>query len=122
MVQLAAITAAGGAWVGASGSAPVHLTRRGYTAVLVAVVGAVLALALVVLRIPGAGALGEVRPAPVAAGVSVVVQAGDSLWGIAESVRPEDDPRAVVEQIQRANGLRSNVIQPGQVLVVPVAG
>lgn len=48
------------------------------------------------------------------------VQSGQTLWTIAESVNKQDDPRAVVDAIQRLNGLGDSPIYPGQVLTVPV--
>jgi LysM repeat protein len=56
--------------------------------------------------------------APVAT-ASVVVEQGDSLWGIAASIAPDRDPRDVIHEIRELNGLRGSLIQPGQVLLVP---
>jgi hypothetical protein len=50
-------------------------------------------------RAGGAG----LEPTPVAR-VSVVVQPGDSVWSIAEEIRPGHDPRPVVDAIVDANG------------------
>ncbi len=50
--------------------------------------------------------------------VSVVVQPGDTLWGIASALAPEGDPRALVGQLSDLAG--GSQIQPGQQLVVPV--
>jgi LysM repeat protein len=51
---------------------------------------------------------------------SVVVQSGDTLWSIADTVAgPGDDVRAVVDEIQRVNGLRTADLVPGQVLRLP---
>ncbi|MGR2753845.1 LysM peptidoglycan-binding domain-containing protein [Agromyces arachidis] len=50
---------------------------------------------------------------------TVVVGAGDSLWGIAESIAPTADPRDVIHEIMQLNGLRDAVVQPGQELVLP---
>ena len=51
---------------------------------------------------------------------TVVVGAGDTLWGIAESIAPSADPREVIHEIMRLNGLRDAVVQPGQRLALPV--
>ena len=48
----------------------------------------------------------------------VVVQPGDTLWGIASALAPEGDPRALVDQLSDLAG--GSQIQPGQQLVVPV--
>ncbi|HAI64907.1 MAG TPA: hypothetical protein DCM13_08500 [Acidimicrobiaceae bacterium] len=50
--------------------------------------------------------------------VSVVVQPGDTLWGIASALAPEGDPRALVDQLSDLAG--GSQIQPGQQLVVPL--
>ncbi len=50
---------------------------------------------------------------------SVVVERGDSLWRFAQRAAPGSDPREVVVRIRELNGLRSNLIQPGQVLLLP---
>jgi hypothetical protein len=50
----------------------------------------------------------------------VTVQAGDSLWAIAESIAPEADPRVVIDEIVRLNGLADPVVEPGQRLALPV--
>jgi hypothetical protein len=51
---------------------------------------------------------------------TVVVGAGDTLWGIAESIAPTADPREVIHEIMQLNGLRNPVVQPGQRLALPV--
>lgn len=47
-----------------------------------------------------------------------VVRPADTLWSIAAARYP-GDPRAGVYELERRNGLRGAVIQPGQVLVLP---
>jgi LysM repeat protein len=49
----------------------------------------------------------------------VTVQAGQSLWQVAEEVAPGEDIREVVAQLLRANGLPSGEVYPGQQLVLP---
>jgi nucleoid-associated protein YgaU len=53
---------------------------------------------------------------------SVIVQPGDTLWSVAKSVAPQDDPRATIERIATLNNLDTRVLSPGQTLVVPAAG
>jgi nucleoid-associated protein YgaU len=76
--------------------------------------------ALPVLAPAGAGA-----PVVSAEGVAHrawTVQPGDTLWVIAEQVRPEADPRATVLVLRSINGLGPQYsLQPGQVLLLPAA-
>lgn len=98
-----------------------RLTRRGRLVRFVAV-GAVVAVCAVVGvdRLTEAPALAgtEVSAASVAT-TRAVVQQGDSLWSIARRTAPGQDPRDVVYRIRELNGLRSNLIHPGEVLLVP---
>jgi LysM repeat protein len=50
---------------------------------------------------------------------TVVVQPGDTLWSIASQRYPSDDVRARVEDIERANGLQSPLIEVGETLRLP---
>lgn len=50
----------------------------------------------------------------------VVVQAGDSLWSIAQEVAPAADPRETIARIRDLNGMRSATVIPGQSVVVPI--
>ena len=98
-----------------------HLTRRGR------LVRAALLLALVVLA--GLWTVGRLTAQPALAEdavavttvptLRVTVEEGDSLWVIARSAAPQADPREMVLEIRELNGLTSNTIQPGQVLLVP---
>ena len=76
---------------------------------------------LVVLAV-GALALGLSKVAlgdtpPVVA--TVVVQPGDTLWGIAAVRYPGDDVRVRIDEIERLNGLHSPQIDVGEVLQLP---
>lgn len=50
----------------------------------------------------------------------VIVQPGDTLWSIARSQQPDEDPRAVVAYIRELNQLQSAEIFPGQVLTLEI--
>jgi nucleoid-associated protein YgaU len=52
----------------------------------------------------------------------VVVQAGESLWQIAQAIAPQADPRETVTLIRELNGLGESAIVPGQSIVVPATG
>jgi LysM repeat protein len=47
-----------------------------------------------------------------------VVRPADTLWSIAQS-HYAGDPRAAIPKLERANGLRSATIVPGETLVLP---
>ena len=52
--------------------------------------------------------------------VAHVVQAGDTLWVIAEGVTPADgDVRATVHEIREINELSTSALVPGQELLLP---
>jgi LysM repeat protein len=100
----------------------VRLTRRGR--VLLAALAVIVMVGLAVLgleRLTARPALAGTAPVVAAATQSVVVQEGDSLWAIAERLAPGADPREVVHEIRSLNGMRSNLIQPGQALLVPAS-
>jgi LysM repeat protein len=53
--------------------------------------------------------------------VTVTVQPGDTLWGIAAShAQPSADVQEVVDRISDANHLGSGTIQPGERLRIPL--
>ena len=69
------------------------------------------------------GAAADAEGAGVGAGLEyVTVDAGASLWEIAVAIDPSADPRVVIDEIVRLNGLDDAVIEPGQRLAVPNAG
>jgi hypothetical protein len=49
----------------------------------------------------------------------VVVRPGQSLWSVAESADPDQDTRAVIQQIVDLNGLSGDLVSAGQQLWVP---
>lgn len=68
-------------------------------------------------------ALMALQPKPEYEMVSVVVQPGDTLWGLARQYAPGLDPRQAVYIIRTANGgLDPGRLQPGDVVLVPVEG
>ena len=62
---------------------------------------------------PGGGAVSTVGPSN---GPVVVVQAGDTLWGIARRLAPGGDVRPVVDRLAAAHG--TGPLQPGERLPV----
>jgi nucleoid-associated protein YgaU len=102
---------------------PVRLTRRGRLMRTLALSVLLAALAVVAVdRATGEPARAGSGATPAVATATVVVEQGDSLWAIAQRVRPGTDPREIVVEIRELNGMRSNLIQPGQVLLVPSRG
>ena len=98
----------------------VRITRRGRI---------VLVLTLVALLL-AAFSLGSqaTQAAGVATGAGgapqlqqTTVQPGESLWSVAQRIAPDNDPREVVSQIRRLNGLTSSQLQVGQQLLLPTA-
>lgn len=51
---------------------------------------------------------------------SYVVRQGDTMWSIAQRLAPGEDPRALVDAISAANGVRAGELAPGQTLLLPV--
>ncbi len=51
---------------------------------------------------------------------TVTVLPGDTLWGIAEEIAPQADPRSVIDELESLNGLRGGVLAVGTTLSIPV--
>ncbi len=113
--------AAGWAPISRDSAADVRLTRRGRLARSAALATLVALLAVSVVDVAGGGrALAADASTPQTVSTrTVVVEQGDSLWLIAGRAAPAADPREVVTRIRELNAMRSNLIQPGQVLLVP---
>ena len=50
----------------------------------------------------------------------IQVEAGQSLWQLAETVAPDADPRDVVYEIVKLNQLVTAEVQPGQQIALPL--
>jgi hypothetical protein len=102
-----------------SGTVPLRLTRRGR--VVVAVLAALLVTVISLLAAGAAQATNHaLSPGATRQNlVQVVVRPGQNLWSVAESTDPDQDTRAVVQQIIELNGLSSDVVFAGQQLWVP---
>jgi hypothetical protein len=98
---------------------PLRLTRRGR--LVVAALAALLVTVISLLAANAAQATNHALPPEAARQnlVQVVVGPGQSLWSVAESTDPDQDTRAVVQQIVDLNGLGSDVVFAGQQLWVP---
>ncbi len=64
----------------------------------------------------------SLKPASQPSGViyeRIVVQPGDTLWGLASGIT-DSDPNILVSQTINFNKLKNDYIQPGQVIYMPV--
>jgi nucleoid-associated protein YgaU len=92
-----------------------RLTRRARRLAFVLAVAGGIAVGLWLAPLLAGG--GQLR---LAGESTVVVQQGDTLWSIATTVAGGGaDVRAVVDEIQRLNGLHGSELVPGQVLDLP---
>jgi hypothetical protein len=99
--------------------APLRLTRRGRVVVALA---AALLVTMVSLLLAGVAQATNDGPAPGAGRenlVQVIVRPGQSLWSVAESADPDQDTRAVIQQIIDLNSLNGDTVFAGQQLWVP---
>ncbi|MBX3087551.1 MAG: LysM peptidoglycan-binding domain-containing protein [Cryobacterium sp.] len=112
------ITSTGNGITGSTRLQPVvrlRITRRGKLV-------AALALAILVLSIAWLS-FGSSAVATDSVGTGdfqyVTVQAGQSLWDLAHSIAPKADPRDVIAELSRLNGIQGSVIHPGEQLAIP---
>jgi hypothetical protein len=99
--------------------APLRLTRRGRVVIAIA---AALLVTMVSLLLAGVAQATNDGPSPRAARenlVQVIVRPGQSLWSVAESADPDQDTRAVIQQIIDLNSLNGDTVLAGQQLWVP---
>lgn len=107
--------------MGAQPSSPtrLRLTRRGR-----AVFGTLLTLLIVgllaVIATLGATRAAASNEAGDAEFGYVVVQPGESLWGVATALDSSSDPRDIISEIVRLNQLDGSGVQAGQPVAVPL--
>jgi hypothetical protein len=96
-----------------------RLTRRGR-----AVFGTLLTLLIVgllaVIATLGATRAAASNEAGNAEFGYVVVQPGESLWGVATALDSSSDPRDIIAEIVRLNQLDGSGVQAGQPIAVPL--
>lgn len=95
--------------------AGVRLTPRGRAVLLLASTAFLLLAVLVSGRFSADAGTSSATPAT---GV-MVVQAGESLWSIAQQIAPAADPREIVILLRELNGLETSTVVAGQSIVVP---
>jgi predicted Zn-dependent protease len=91
-----------------------RLTRRGRAVVLVVLFLAATLASAVLFATASRADESSTGPAP-----TVVVQPGDTLWGIAARTMHRRDNQVAVAELRDLNKLPSYDIQPGDVLVLP---
>ena len=96
-----------------------RLTRRGRVVFTALAALPLVAWALVAVLGSGGAAADAGSQAP-AYFEYVTIGQGDSLWALAETIAPDGDPRVLVDEIIRLNGLDDAVVEPGQRLALPV--
>ena len=94
-----------------------RITRRG-RAVLASAIAVPLVLGTAAAVLNGGGAVAT-GTAPTAEFTYVEVEAGQSLWSLAETIAPQADPREVIADVVQLNGLPSADVQPGERLAIP---
>ena len=97
-----------------------RLTRRGRIVFTALASLPLIVWALVAVLGSGGAAADGGSTAPPTSFEYVTIGQGDSLWAIAESLDPQGDPRVMVDEIIRLNGLGDAVVEPGQRLALPV--
>ncbi|MDP3207601.1 MAG: LysM peptidoglycan-binding domain-containing protein [Rhodoglobus sp.] len=104
-------------------SAPVEsrpklrLTKRG-RAVLMFLAATPIVIGVLLFALNGGGATASLDTS-VEPFQHVTVASGQSLWQVAESLAPTADPRDVITDLMRLNGLESANVYAGQELAVP---
>ena len=100
-----------------------RITRRGRLVLTSLVVGP-----LVVAGVIGGVVAGVNATSAIATSSSSTVEfdyltinAGDSLWQVAERIAPASDPRDVIADIVSLNQLSSSSVEPGQRIAIPTA-
>ena len=96
-----------------------RLTRRGRSVVTTLVTGLIMSLALAFAL--NGGMATATTDLSTGSFDYVTVEAGQSLWQLAESLAPAADPRDVISDIVRLNQLQSSVVHPGDRLAIPAA-
>jgi Tfp pilus assembly protein FimV len=83
-------------------------------------VAAAVAIAAVLVPVGARAGAGAQRPA---APRTYVVQAGDTVWDIAQwEAGKQADPRPMVDRLIQVNDIRNGIVVAGQRLILPPSG
>ena len=93
-----------------------RLTRRGRRVVAV-LVALPIVIAAFAFALNGGGAVATAESSTITYSY-VTIEAGQSLWQLAQSLAPTADPRDVIAEIVSLNNI-SGEIQPGQRIAIP---
>jgi len=85
--------------------------------VFLAFLAAVLAVGVFALSGAATGSGERGKPVPV---TMVQIESGDTLWSIASSAAPGEDPRDLIDEIEELNSLDGS-LPVGERIAVPVA-
>lgn len=95
-----------------------RITRRG-KAVLATVLSIPAVVVIGMMATAGGPAVASAEQGATTEFAYVTVSAGESLWDVAERVAPSQDPRDVIADIERLNGLVGSGVAAGESLAIP---
>jgi hypothetical protein len=95
-----------------------RLTRRG-RAVLTTLAALPIVVGAAVSTLGAGIAAADGGGQAVASFEEVTIGHGDTLWELAETIAPAEDPREVIADIVKLNGLDDAVVQVGQKVALP---
>ena len=108
---------------------PVHLTRRGQLALVLALAALLLAVFSLhqahsdAATAPAAGPTPQTAEAtPPTRITQTTVHAGDTLWSVARRLAPDRDARQIVAELRALNVLPGGTLRVGQQLLLPAYG
>ncbi|MFT4258114.1 LysM peptidoglycan-binding domain-containing protein [Microbacterium sp.] len=95
-----------------------RLTARGRR-LLLAAASVPVAAAIAFGILSGGSALASNDGGASATFETVTVAPGESLWSIASSIAPDEDPRVVISEIRALNALSASTLQIGDEIAIP---
>lgn len=104
----------------ASRAPRLRITRRGRLVLTSLVVGPLVALG-VVAGVSATSAIATSASSAVVEFDYLTINAGESLWQVAERIAPSSDPRDVVADIVSLNQLSTSSVESGQRIAIPSA-